>query len=87
MKNTEKKLLEFNENLNLKISELSSDDYSFEESLKTQLFKEHSFSEAIDKTERLILEGIADDLDLEIGLKIWPKSSILRPIITIHSLI
>lgn len=63
MKNTDKKIREFGENLILKIVEMSSQDVTF-----SDIQSDNAFSEAIDQTERLILEGIADDMDLEKGL-------------------
>ncbi|XP_054162389.1 cysteine--tRNA ligase-like [Oppia nitens] len=66
MQNIDKKLLDFKENLNLEICKLCSNNISLN-LIKNQ--RQALFSEAIDETERSILRGISDDLDLEMGLK------------------
>ena len=69
MKNTDRKIQEFNENLFFKISEMSAQDLTFNDILSAdRLIDQNTFGDAIDRTERLILEGIADDIDLEKGL-------------------
>ncbi|CAG2102261.1 unnamed protein product [Medioppia subpectinata] len=68
MKNIDKKLLDFTENLNLKIYEFSMENLSYDCIENRKHLKQSEFFKAIDETEKLILDGIADDLDLEMGL-------------------
>jgi cysteinyl-tRNA synthetase len=64
----DKKLLDFNEGLNLKISELSIKS-SLENVKNENDMNEECFSSLIEKTEKDILEGIADDMNLNRGLE------------------
>ncbi len=64
----DKKLLDFYEGLNLKISELSIKS-SLENVKNENDMNEECFSSLIEKTEKDILEGIADDMNLNRGLE------------------
>jgi cysteinyl-tRNA synthetase len=64
----DKKLLDFNEGLNFKISELSIET-SLENVKNENDMNEECFSSLIEKTEKDIFEGIADDMDLNRGLE------------------